>query len=178
MKRSTWLVRGSVWLAGLGMILPEGALAAAGAAASQPATSVAAPQGAVTDVQLDAGGVLRGQLVDPQGKPVAGATVGVWQQEKQLALTMTDGQGDFAIEGLRGGVYRLSAGKGGGMYRCWANQTSPPGAQSKALLVNGGTVVRGQGPVVNFLTNPWVLVGLVGAAIAIPIALANNDDAS
>ena len=57
--------------------------------------------------------------------------------------------------------------------------TAPPAAQSAALLVSGSDVVRGQnGGLVYWLTNPWVLAGLIAAAIAIPIALNNHGSSS
>jgi hypothetical protein len=66
------------------------------------------------------------------------------------------------------------------MYRVWTVNTAPPVAQPGAMVVAGQDLVRGQAssPVLRFFTNPWVLAGLVGAAIAIPIALSNDDDDS
>ena len=47
------------------------------------------------------------------------------------------------------------------------------------MLVSGNEVVpHGRNrPVLGFLTNPWVLAGIVAAAIALPLAL-DDDDAS
>ena len=45
-------------------------------------------------------------------------------------------------------------------------------------MVKGQNVVRGaNAPILAFLANPWVLAGIVAAAIAIPLAL-DDDDAS
>src|SRR5260370_20432932 len=71
--------------------------------------------GVIVSVLLVAGTALRadngsvsGQLTDPQGKPVADATVSVVQdRDSQTAQTRTDANGRFAFYSLRLGVYKL-----------------------------------------------------------------------
>jgi hypothetical protein len=46
------------------------------------------------------------------------------------------------------------------------------------LLVTGDQIVRGQGGLRYWLTNPWVLSIAVAAAIAVPIALSNRSKSS
>jgi hypothetical protein len=182
MKRVGWLHRALVGLASLGLLLPGHVLAAASSpAAPAPAVKSETPASPnVIDVALQASGVLRGVVVDQQGALLGKTEVKVWQKDRAIAATQTDEQGRFAVSNLRGGVYQITAADGQGMYRVWAVNTAPPVAQPGAMVVAGHDLVRGQAssPVLRFFTNPWVLAGLVGAAIAIPIALSNNDDST
>ena len=83
------------------------------------------------------------------------------------------------------GVYQIATSGSNGIYRLWAAQTAPPAAQAKLLVVNDGQIALGQcchdgcggccGSGWGLLGNPWVLGGIVAAAIAIPLAL---DEAS
>jgi hypothetical protein len=144
----------------MGTVLPQSLLAAT------PATGArTTPQVAVIDVALGQGGALRGQLVDAAGAPLAGATVSVQQNGREVTSTATGAKGDFAVSGLRGGVYQVATAGNVGVYRLWAAETAPPAAQQQALLVSGGEAVRGQSQA-------------VGAAIAIPIAVSNSDRSS
>jgi hypothetical protein len=181
MKRVGWLHRALITLASFGLLLPSHVVAGAPTATSVPAPKTEAPASPhVIDVSLQSGGVLRGVVVDPQGALLEKTQVTVWQKEQQVASTQTDAQGRFAVNSLRGGVYQITASGGQGMYRVWAANTAPPVAQPGAMVVAGQDLVRGQAssPVLRFFTNPWVLAGLVGAAIAIPIALSNDDDST
>ena len=174
------LLRGcTIALASVGTLIPQVALGA-GAAGSQVAESRnAAGAIAIYDVALRPGGVLQGQVVDPQGVPAAATRVVLAQEGKPTAATQTDAQGRFAFTGLKGGVYQLATAQGGGMYRLWTPGAAPPAAHADALVVSGGTVVRGgmgNGGVLSFLANPWVLGAMVAAAIAIPLALDHNNN--
>jgi hypothetical protein len=182
MKRVGWLHRALVGLASLGLLLP-GHVLAAGSSPAPPTASAksrtpASPN--VIDVALQSSGVLRGVVVDQQGALLSKTEVKVWQKDQQITATITDEQGRFAVSNLRGGVYQITAAGGQGIYRVWAVSTAPPVAQPGAMVVAGHDLVRGQAssPVLRFFTNPWVLAGLVGAAIAIPIALSNDDDST
>jgi hypothetical protein len=179
MKLVGWLRRALVALTTLGLVLP-GHVLAANTPVAATAAKTAAPASNVIDVSLQTGGVLRGVVVDQQGALLNKTDVKVWQKDRQVAATQTDEQGRFVVSSLRGGVYQISAAGGQGMYRVWTANTAPPVAQPGAMVVAGQDLVRGQAssPVLRFFTNPWVLAGLVGAAIAIPIALSNDDDSS
>jgi hypothetical protein len=159
--------------ASLGMVLPQSAFAAS-TQLSRPASS------AVRDVALHDGGSLTGQVLDASGTPVAGTAVAVIDQGRAVASTQTGVDGRFAIAGVKAGVYEVATSNGVTVCRLWAPRTAPPAAQSDALVVHGDTVVRGAvggGGVIGFLSNPWVLGGIVAAAIAIPLIL-DDDDAS
>ncbi|HVT26684.1 MAG TPA: carboxypeptidase-like regulatory domain-containing protein [Lacipirellulaceae bacterium] len=156
----------------LGMVLSQSAMAAAPAA------------GALNDVALRAGGLLVGQVVDQQGVAKAGMPVSIQFAGKEVAKTTTDKNGVFAAQGLRGGQYQLVTPTGGTVCRLWAPNTAPPSARPAALVVSGNQVVRGQGvdgggPMHSWVgwvkTHPYITAGTVAAAVAIPIALADDD---
>jgi len=177
-----WLTASAVWLACIGMVLPQAALAAPAPQASQPAPAVVEPPvPTVIDVALADGGTFVGQVVDRQGVPLAGTAVVVRQNEQEVASTVSDANGQFRLSGLRGGLYQVTAGQGVAIYRLWAPNTAPPTAQTSALIVSGNELVRGQGDSHGFLwwaTNPWVLAGLIATAIAVPIILSNDHKSS
>jgi hypothetical protein len=157
-------------IACFGMVLPTSAMAAAPAAA--------APN---SDVALRTGGLLVGQVVDQQGVAKAGTPVSVQFAGKEVVNTTTDANGVFAAKGLRGGQYQLVTPQGGSVCRLWAADTAPPSARPAALVVSGNEVVRGQGGpggawVGWVKSHPYITAGTVAAAIAIPLALASNDD--
>ncbi len=83
------------------------------------------------------------------------------------------------MNNLSGGVCEFQTETNRDVYRLWAPRTAPPAAQQRVLLVSDSKVVLGQncgGNALGWLANPWVLGGLVAAAIAIPLAVANSDD--
>jgi len=131
----------------------------------------------IADVALRSGGTLVGAVYDSQGLPAEGAIVSVQQSGKEVARTQTDQKGRFIAEGLQGGVYQIATAKGVAVYRAWTPGTAPPAAQQQALVINGD-VVRGigNGEILAFLSNPWVLAGIVATAIAVPIAVSDDDD--
>lgn len=147
----------------------------------------AAPQGALAprDVVLHQGNVLVGQVVDAQGASQPNTTVTVANHETEVATVQTDAEGKFSITGLPGGVYRVAAGQNHNIYRVWAPNTAPPIAQKSVMMVVGQDVVRGQygytpGPFTSMAQwcadHPVMCAAIVGAAIAIPIAVADDDD--
>jgi len=169
MKRSLQYVAAA--LATLGMAAPQVALAANPPAAARPAAAK------VADVALHQGTLLAGQLVDAQGIPVANAKVAVSQGNWTVAETKTTKDGVFAVRNLKGGVYTVNAAGTQAVYRVWTAETAPPSAKPAVLLVHGDAA-RGQfgGGLLSALGNPWVLGGIVAAAIAIPIALDDDDN--
>lgn len=131
MKFQRILRRAVVGLACLGMVAPQ-ATAFAGNQAAATRTQLA-------DVSLAKGGVLSGQIVNRQGKAVAGANVVVTFAGAVVARTRADQNGKYAVKGLRGGVHRVN----GSVARFWAQGTAPKTARTNMLSV-AGTVVRGQ----------------------------------
>ncbi|MBN1854823.1 MAG: hypothetical protein JW829_18970 [Pirellulales bacterium] len=166
MKHRTWIQEMAVVTACLGMVLPPMAMAAPPLPRTTP------------DIALQQGGVLTGQVVDAQGIPQAKAPISIRQAGVEVSRVTADKEGHFKTSGLHGGVFHLVTTDGQAMYRVWTEGTAPPAAQKDALLVTGN-VVRGQwfgGG--SWLTNPWVLSAIVAAAIAIPIAVHDNDSGS
>lgn len=134
----------------------------------------------IRDVALQPGGVLNGQVLNEQATAQANSKVAVVHKGKPVTVAETDKDGRFVLTGLQPGVYELHLAAGGGAYRVWAPRTAPPAAEQSVLLVQDNRVVRGlhQGAGhFGWLANPWVLAGIVAAAIAIPLAI-DDDDAS
>ena len=179
------LQRSVLLLACIGMIIPRSCLAQV---AVQPATM---------DVALTAGGSLSGQVVDRQGNAVADVAFQMKQGNQMVVDTRTDELGRFQVKALQGGVYQVAAAGQARQIRVWAPQTAPPNAQVN-LTMAVGDIQRGQGCTIDsctgtcggtcaacnsggalgFLMNPWVIGAAVAAAIAIPLALDDDDDAS
>lgn len=174
--KSAGILKGlALGLAVLGMGLPCSVFAAS-----------PAPTPLVHDVALRDGGVLVGQVVDAQGVGKRAERVSLLLDERQVAAAETDANGYFAFQGLRGGVYQLTAAEGAGAYRVWAPGTAPKAAEPGALLVAGKDLVRGQyyyydnctpplGRVKFWLSNPWVVAGIVATAVAVPVGIHNAD---
>lgn len=164
------------WWAVAGFCWPPSLLAAV------PDAPQAAP---VTDVALRPGGLLVGQVVDPQGRPLGNIPVALNERTRPIAQAKTDACGYFAIAGLRGGVYQAVAADTPGAYRLWTPGTAPPSAQQGALLIAGQTTVRGQccgpcggpcaGPISYWLSSPCVVGAIFGAAVAIPVSIHNSE---
>jgi len=165
----------AVCLAALGLCLPQPLLAAV--QANQ------AP--AVTDVTLHQspqGNILLGQVRNPQGAVQANVVAALYGNGKRLAESKTDRNGYFSFGNLRGGVYQVTAAGGGGAYRVWTPGTAPPSAQRGALVVAGTDVIRGQcrplrhsyGGMKFWLCHPCVVVGIVTAAVAVPLILIDD----
>lgn len=97
----------------------------------------------IRDVKLKDGGVLTGQLLNPQGGPMADVEIQVITDQKVVASAMTQAEGKFSINGLRGGNYVIGAKTARASVRLWAPGTEPPAATDGALLVAPGRTVRG-----------------------------------
>ncbi len=153
----------------------------------QPMAMAATPQATlVTDIALRDGGVLVGQVMDGQGAIMAKAPVALIQNGKEIARAETDQRGGFAVSGLKGGVYQVATVGLHGVYRLWAPRTAPPAAKQGLMLVSGN-VVRGQGfapggafsAVTGWMSqHPLMTAGIIATAIAIPIAIDDDDPAS
>ena len=172
------------WLAAAGLCFPVQAFAAGNDA--RPADQAAAQTWRVIDVELRSGGVLVGHVRDAAAEPFADADVSILSGGNAVAATRTDENGLFAVSGLRGGVHQVHADNAAQVCRLWAPGTAPPQSPSAVQIVTGDDVVRAQWgppPGNHFLkkakvwaTNPFVIGGIVAAAIAIPVALHNADD--
>lgn len=176
---SHWLKRGGT-MKGVGMV--RGvlvSLAVVGFCFPQPLSAAGAvpdQRPVVIDVALMDGGVLLGQVVDPQGASLKGVPVSLRDRDREVAAAKTNDGGFFAVRGLRGGVYQIVAAEGHGAYRLWTPGTAPPSSQQGALVVAGRQTVRGQfggGALRFWLANPWVIAGIVATAVAVPVAIHN-----
>ncbi|MBC8351318.1 MAG: hypothetical protein H8E66_04995 [Planctomycetes bacterium] len=141
----------------------------------------------VRDLALGAGGVLKGQAINKDGVPDAGATVSVIQDGETITMVKADEKGGFAVAGMTGGVYGITSGKATGVVRAWAHRTAPPAASQGILLVPNDLTVRGQGNLHDLIHNHnlgglslgqiglggLLVLGLIGTIVAVTL-----DDAS
>ena len=153
------------------------------------------------DVTLHQGGVLLGQVVNEQGKALANSPVLISQSGKEITRAFTDKSGKFTVQNLNGGVYQISSVGHADNYRCWAPNTAPPAAQKGLMLVSKNDLVRAQdcgsgvccgsgvdcgsgcgcggGGLLGWMADhPIITAGAIGAAIAIPLAVDDDDPAS
>lgn len=156
------------WLAVFGMVMPVSVVAA-----DRPAS----PRLMVNDVVLAKGGALAGQVLSPQGRGLPGVHVSASAGARDLGSTVTDANGRFELRGLKGGVVTLAAGQSRATVRAWTANAAPPAAKSGVLLVAGQSQALGNwGGFKSVITNPWVIAGVVAAAVAIPVAIHNSND--
>jgi hypothetical protein len=168
-------------LASLGLLMPQSAYADPARIVPQSPQPSPEPSriGLVLDVALDAAGVLHGQVVDQDGAPLARVPVDISQQQRQIGATLTGSDGYFAIAGLRGGIYQIGVGQNQTTWRVWAPGAAPPSSRRAAMLVTGGVALRGQNGARRFVIPTLILAGLIGTAIAVPLAISNsNNDGS
>ncbi len=157
------------WLAVLGMITPVSVVHAVGHPTKPAATA--------SDVALSPDGTLRGQLLSPQGRGLPGVHVAVSTGARDLGSTVTNTEGRFELRGLKGGVLTLTAGQSRTTVRAWTAKAAPPAAKGDVLLVAGQSQALGQwSGFKKVITNPWVIAGIVAAAVAIPVAIHNSND--
>jgi hypothetical protein len=170
MKLMNYLQNLSVGLATCGLLLPTTGVVTA---AEKP---VAARQAtaSVIDVSLIDGGVLQGQVVNPQGQVVANAPVVLTQGKNEVAKATTNQNGQFALKGVKGGVYVVSTDGAVGVVRAWSPRTAPPSSVYGVLLVPQDVTTRaqliGNG---NMGLGAIAVLTLVGTVIA--VSLDHND---
>ncbi len=171
-----------IWLAALGLFLPQLTLAQLTLAQLTLAHSAAMasdPSPTTIDVMLRDGGLLLGQVVDAQGQPQPFVPVSLYAKDRLLATAQTDAQGRYTLTGLRGGIYRLVSAGGHGTYRLWNPGAGPPTCRGAALLIVGNALrgnlgLPGAGALHFWLSDPYVVAGLIGAGVAVPIIIHNN----
>lgn len=165
----------------------------ANATASTP--SVAAfVNPAITDVALGPGGELVGRAISDQGQAWTEAQIELLSDNKVIARPVADDRGEFRIHRIRGGLYQLRSRDSMIHFRAWSVGTAPPSAEPGVTLSQG--VIRGQGcttpgcttagcagrcgqgSALGLLMHPLVITAGVAAAIAIPLALDDDDDAA
>jgi len=137
-------------------------------------------------VALGKNGQMQGQLVDPQGKPLADHPVAIYDARraqpnpKPIAEGRTDAKGRFTFHELRPSAVIVVADDSVAVCQCWNSNLAPPSAKQDILLVTDGKIERGQSPIGELLfANPIIMALLIIAAIAIPVAIHDaQDDAS
>ena len=133
----------------------------------------------ISDVALDQKGELVGQLVDKQGRGVAGAAISVKYGTREIARTVTNARGLYRIRGLRGGVHQVVAGQQVNVFRFWNAQAAPPSAKNSALTVVGASnVVRGQFGALGGATGVVTAAGAVTGATFGGLAYGEAKDAN
>ncbi len=175
MRHCSWC---AAWLACFGMLVPALPARAQAPLPTSAKTEPAPAKTLIADVSLHDGGRLFGMVVDAQGLPMPGSDVVILQAGKVVGRSKTDTLGQFTSGALRGGVYQVAAGNGVTTLRVWETSAAPPSARSVALVVGSSTVVRGQRPFGSLVfSDALVLAAIIAAAIAIPIAISNSDNA-
>lgn len=150
------------------------------AAAGKPVTQLDVPiKRSVEDVVLQ-DGALRGALVDKAGRGVADAPVLIGQNGKKVAEVRTDAEGRFKFAGAKVGTYQVVSHGAAGSYRVWDAASAPQTVKQGVIHTVDPQVARGasSGGLFGLLSNPLVLAGVIAAAIAIPLAVDDDDDAS
>lgn len=129
-----------------------------------------------TDVALQQGGLLMGSVVDQQGVAQPGTEVAVHYRDAEVARAVTDESGVFAVQGLRGGQYRIATNQGVSAVRAWSPETAPPAARPLARVVQGDQVVRGAFMGMSTGTLLGVGVAVTAIGVGVGVAVANDDD--
>ncbi len=133
--------------------------------------------GRIVDVELHEKGILTTRVVNMQGQPIAGETLTVHYQGKQIAASKSDENGFVVIGGLRPGVHTLSTPVAATACRLWSPTTAPPAAVGVPAVVSDPEIIRGQFGAVNL---PMILyAGATAAALFVAFeAESSADDAN
>ncbi|MCR9198662.1 MAG: carboxypeptidase-like regulatory domain-containing protein [Planctomycetaceae bacterium] len=156
-----------------------------------PQTTMAVEQTervSLSNIELTTAGTLQGLLVTADGRPIAGESVRIHAQSDLKSVqhqVTTDRNGRFQVSGLRTGTLVVSVQDKSYACRVWSAGIAPPNAVKTAAFVTGERVVRGQDGrrfgimdrIYSLSTRQKVCLGLiVAAAVAIPIALDDDND--
>jgi hypothetical protein len=163
--KSFGLIRGAaVALATVGMMIPNAPAMAAGQ--SQSRVQVKKVDAKIFDIAMQ-GGAFKGRVVDHTGAAIEGAAVTVKQGSKEVARSVTDKNGTFAVSDLKSGVYTVSSGATEGTYRLWAEKSAPPSAKEQSLLVMGENGARGNFGCCDGCM--WLVAGIATAGLIVGI---------
>ena len=183
MKTST-LWNGAMLIAVCGWFIPS----AWGANPAQLATAE------IQDIVLRPDQSLHGIVVDSAGETHANVPVTVFQHGNEVARTETDADGRFVACGLRGGSCIVQYPDQVRQYRVWTPKAAPPSAcgrifhrkkscqrTNKCNCQHHGRKCKkcrgckGTGMIGGVMKSPLALAA-IGAAVAVPIALNDDDD--
>ncbi|QDS95988.1 hypothetical protein FF011L_47920 [Roseimaritima multifibrata] len=154
--------------------------------AAQPVASVAPAQTVVVDglkinktvsnVALQ-DNVLQGALVDANGQAIAEATVVLSRMDEVIDQQVTDAEGRYAFENVQAGHYQVRSAAGMELVRTWEADSAPNGAKQGIIQTVDRDMARGRFGHYGLSTCQKILIGgVIAAAIAIPIAVSNDDD--
>lgn len=132
------------------------------------------PKPTMTDVALSDAGTLEGQVVNLQNTGLPGVPITLRSQDRDVARTVTNANGQFVVQDLRGGVYQVAALQGNGTFRLWAPRTAPPAATNRAIVfVQNGPSMGGMG-LKGILGNPLILPAIIATSIAVPVVVSSQ----
>ncbi len=153
---------------------------------SGPVT-MAGDSGIIKDVELSKDGVLYGQVYTPQGQAVPNAVVQLRYQGTAVAAARCNTEGQFAINGVRGGAHEVVVGPLRNPVRLWSAGAAPKVATKGIVVAVDETIVRGQDvycepgyecgpPTSGFGMLDVITLATVGAAVgALVVGLDNQD---
>ncbi len=144
--------------------------------AAPPTITVADTQLVATDVKLDEQNVLKGTVMQTGGKPAANKTVVLGREGKPIGRAIADAEGRFQFANVKPGVYQLATTETAELVQVHPAAAAVPNAVNHVIMGGEATTARGQGFNRQMLLHPLFVGLVIAAAIAIPIAIANNDD--
>ena len=158
----------AAWASLLGILL-----APAIAAEETPARTAARVAPSI-DVILDDGMCLEGQVVSELGEPLDGTKLTLMRDGAVVSQFAANESGRFRVRLPRAGVYQLAVDEQLTTLRAWTPKAAPPSC-AKSLLIVRGNILRGQNGQIPFTqVNPWLVAGVIAAAVAIPIVISNH----
>ena len=136
----------------------------------------------VIDIALSDNATLTGRLTAPDGAPLANRAIRLSSGTTVLQTTMSNAAGYYIFFDVPPGSLAITSGDQFQHLRVWQRKTAPPIAKHEANLVCGPTV-RGQfgstiggftAPSIHpvqYLQHPATVFGVIGLAIAAPLAI-------
>ena len=136
----------------------------------------------VIDIALSDNATLTGRLTAPDGAPLANRAIRLSSGTTVLQTTMSNAAGYYIFFDVPSGSLAITSGDQFQHLRVWKRKTAPPIAKHEANLVCGPTV-RGQfgstiggftAPSIHpvqYLQHPATVFGVIGLAIAAPLAI-------
>ncbi|QDV11989.1 hypothetical protein CA51_18650 [Rosistilla oblonga] len=176
------------------MIVPQPAMAAARATQVVDGIQVSSD---IKNVRRGKTVALRGAIVDQSGKPVVGAPVVIAQQGNVVAELNTAADGRYQLADAAPGVYQVASYAGVQTIRLHAAGAPADSVDGVVQVIDNEGVARGQycaggascqgcdqcrpkrfALLKKVATSPLTWTAVIAAAIAIPLALDDDDDAS
>ena len=140
------------------------------------------PSTTVLDIALSDNATLTGRLIASDGTPLANRSVRLSSGTTLLKTTTSNAAGYYMFFNVPAGSLAITSGDQFQHLRVWQRKTAPPIAKHEANLICGPTV-RGQfgstiggftAPSIHpvqYLQHPATVFGVIGLAIAAPLAI-------